>query len=86
MPSTEMAAIDETTDAGKTSAAALRRNAVAMAHFTVAFSTEATMGIVYTAQSADWPKGLAHLVVKFLFKKYKPADTMSRVELQQKLN
>jgi hypothetical protein len=86
MPPTVMAAIDEATDAGKVSAAALRRNAVAMAHFTMAFYTEARMGIVYMAQSTDCPTGLAHLVVKFFFKKYTPADTISRVELRQKLN
>jgi hypothetical protein len=86
MPATEATVVDESTDAGKARVKALRRNAVAMAKFTMAFTTEATMGIVFMAQSTEWPTGLAYLVVVCLFKKYRPEDSISRVEVRQQLN
>ena len=76
-----------TTDAaGKASAAALNRNSVAMATLTMAFTNETNMGLVFKSCSTDWPGGLAHIVVQSLFKKYKPQDTITRVELRQQLN
>lgn len=48
---------------------------------------EATIGLVYKAMSAYCPaSGLAHLVVAALFKKYRPQDIITRVELSQMLN
>jgi hypothetical protein len=41
--------------------------------------------LIYKAKSQAWPGGLAHEVVKGLFKKYRPIDTMTLVELQQAL-
>jgi hypothetical protein len=52
----------------------------------MAFTTEGTMGLVYKAKSTDWPGGLAHQVVSALLKKHQPQDTITRVELRQKLN
>jgi hypothetical protein len=78
--------IDETTNDGKEQAAAKKRNAIAMANLTMAFTSETTMGLVWKAMSSDWPGGLAHLVVTSLFKKYQPQDTITRVELRQMLN
>lgn len=34
----------------------------------------------------EWPNRLAHLVIKALFKKYQPNDTILKVELRQSLN
>ena len=86
MPLSEAEVLDESTDAGKKRIAAKRRNAVAMASLSMAFTSEGTMGLVYKAMSADWPNGLAHLVIKGLFKKYQPEDTVTLVELRQMLN
>jgi hypothetical protein len=36
--------------------------------------------------TAAWPSGLAYIVVDELFKKYRPVDIMSRVEMRTKLN
>jgi len=41
---------------------------------------------VLEAKTNEWPNGLAHLVVAALFKKYQPQDTITRVELRQRLN
>jgi hypothetical protein len=66
-------------------AKALNRNAIAMVHFTMAFEKESTMSLVYKAYDADWPNGLANKVAEALFKKYRHADTIDRVELRQML-
>ena len=52
--------------------AARKRNFMAMYNFTLAFSTEALLSLLYKAQTSEWPGGKAHLVVKELFKKYCP--------------
>ena len=57
-----------------------------MANFTMAFTTEGCMGMIYKAITSNWPSGLVHLVVKALFQKYKPTDMISRVEMRLRLN
>ena len=86
MPASESMVIDETTPAGKLEAAAKKRNAIAMASFTMSFTSEGTMGLVYKAKTTTWPCGLVHTVVAALAKKYQPQDTITRVKLRQKLN
>jgi len=81
MPLSEMEALDETENDDKKKIAVEKRNAVAMANLSMAFTSEGTMGLVYKAMTTEWPNGLAHLVIKGLFKKYQPQDTMMRVEL-----
>jgi hypothetical protein len=86
LPTSASEAIDETTAEGKLKAAAKKRNTIAMANLTMAFTSESTIGLIYKAETADWPRGLAHLVVKALFEKYQPKDTISKVELRQQMN
>lgn len=85
LPASDSEAIDENTEDGKKKSAAKKRNAIAMAHLSMAFTKEATMRLIYKAKSQAWPGGLAHEVVKGLFKKYRPIDTMTLVELRQAL-
>ena len=66
--------------------AAKKRNEVAMASLTMAFTSESVMRMVYKSYTTQWPNGLAKLVVQALMKKYCPIDTISRVEMRQKLN
>ena len=86
MPTTEATVIVETADVGKLQAKAAQRNAVAMASLTMAFTSKATIGLVHEAMTDEWPSGLAHLVVAASFKKHRPQDTITRVELRQVLN
>jgi len=65
--------------------AARKRNALAMYNFTLAFSTEGLMGIIFKARTTLYPNGKAYKVVEMLFAKYKPSDTISRVEMRTKL-
>jgi hypothetical protein len=81
----EMEVLDETNNDDKKKMlqqiAAKKQNAVAMANLLMAFTSAGTMGMVYKAMTTEWPGGLVHLVIKGLFKKYQPQDTMMRVEL-----
>ena len=65
---------------------AKQRNETAIASLTMAFLKESQIGWIYEAQTSDYPDGLAYLVIDQLLAKYKPTDTISRVELCQKLN
>ena len=86
LPATEGAAIDTTTAAGKAQAVALERNMLAIASLTMAFQTEGLINLMLKAETTDWPSGRAHLVVDALFMKYRPVDTISRVEMRTRLN
>lgn len=86
LPAREDAVIDEATPAGVLSAAAKKRNAIAVAQLTMAFTSNGTMALVYEAVTDEWPSGLAHRIVAALKQKYQPQDTMTRVELRQRLN
>ena len=70
MPAREDELIDETTDDGRLKALAIRRNGVAMANLSMAFTSEGTIGLVYKAMTPEWPGGLAYLVMEALNKKY----------------
>jgi hypothetical protein len=86
LPAKESSAIDETTDAGKKEAKAKRAIKIAFANLTMAFTTEALMGLIYKARTQDWPNGLAWLVMKEVHKKYFPKDLVSKIELRRALN
>jgi hypothetical protein len=64
---------------------ARKRNMVAMYHFTLAFATESLLNIIFSSETEQYPGGLAHLVVQSLMRKYRPKDTISRVEMRTML-
>ena len=59
---------------------ALKRNRTAIAAFTLAFKTKACMNMINEAKTADYPKGLAHLVAKELNEMCNPKDRVAKVE------
>jgi hypothetical protein len=65
---------------------ARQRNLMAISCLTMAFSDDALLNIVEQSETADWPSGLAHIVIDELFKKYRPVDIISRVEMRTKLS
>lgn len=85
LPARDDTPLDLTKDDDKRKDAARKRNNIAMANFTMAFTSEALMGLVFKAQSVEWPAGKASRVVKGLMSKYMPKDRISRVELRQML-
>ena len=86
MPLNEVEVLDESNDAHMKKIMAKKCKAVAMANFLMTFTSKGTMGLVHKAMNANWPNGLVHLVVKGLFKKYQPQNTVMLVELRQMLN
>jgi hypothetical protein len=53
---------------------AIRKNEVAMASFSMAFTTDKLMNMVYAGSTEGWQKGEAHLVVREFMKKYQTLD------------
>ena len=86
MPDDYKEKLDEQVPEEKAMMQAKSRNATAMANLTMAFQSEATMGLVYQAMDKKWPGGLVPKVVAAMFKKFQPNDTVTRVEMRQMLN
>jgi hypothetical protein len=63
----------------------IRKNEIAMASFSMAFTTVKAMNIVYAASTEGWPESEAYLVVKNLMKKYRSLDKVSKIEIRQQL-
>jgi hypothetical protein len=86
LPTTDATAVDITTELGKKQTAAKKRNEIVIANFTMAFSSEGTISLVYKASTVDWPNGLAHLFVIAMLQQYMPQNTVTTVKLRQMLN
>ena len=86
LPASDSATVDVSTDAGKMQMRAKRRNKLAMANLTMAFSTDGLLNLIHKAKTTDWPKGLAYLVVEAVHNKYQPKDTINLVEARLELN
>jgi hypothetical protein len=62
------------------------KNELAMASFSIAFTTDKVMHILHAACTENWPDGEAHLVVRELYKRYRPLDTVFNVAMRQHLS
>jgi hypothetical protein len=65
---------------------AKQRNLMAISCLTMAFQHDALLNILEQSETAEWPSGLAYVVVDELFKKYKPVDIISRGEMRTRLS
>eukprot|EP00957_Ditylum_brightwellii_P105895 8076338-Ditylum_brightwellii.AAC.1 len=52
----------------------------------MAFTTSDSMALIKESKNNDWPKGLAYKVIEKLQAQHQPKDTISRLELRNKLN
>ena len=66
--------------------AARKRNSNAIYAFTLAFTSDGLMQMVFASQTLLFSNGLAYLVVKSLMKRFQPDDTISRVEMRMELH
>jgi gag-polypeptide of LTR copia-type len=82
LPDTE--ATDVSSD--KSKKAARDRNMMAIACLTASFQDDGLLNMIEQSMTMDWPSGLAYVVVDELFKRYRPVDIISRVEMRTKLN
>jgi hypothetical protein len=81
LPATEGEVLDEAVPADPLWIAARKRNSVGMANFAISFTDETAMGMIYKAISTEWPTSKTSIVVALLLRRFKPEDTMTRVEL-----
>ena len=86
LPATQDEEFDKTKDADKLKIKACNRNSIAMSYLVSAFKSEADLSLAYEAMDDDWPGGQAHLVVTALKDVYQPSDSITKVELYEKLN
>jgi hypothetical protein len=86
LPKKEVNGIDETDKKGKLARLAIIRKKLVMESFSIAFKTEKAMNIIYAACTENWPDSEGHLVVQELYKRYRPLDTVSKVEMCQHLS
>jgi hypothetical protein len=82
LPATE----DMDVSQDKPKKAARDRNLMAISCLTMSFQDDTLMNIIEQSETADWPSGLAHCVIDELFKKYRPVDIISRVEMRTRLS
>ena len=47
----------------------------------MALESPSLIGVLMRAQTTDWPSGLVSMVVKQLFDKFEPQDTMSLIDM-----
>jgi hypothetical protein len=87
LPDKEEEVLDESDVEGKKKIAARKRNAVAMANYSMAFSCESNLGMIFKSITPNWPTGSkASIVMTLLKAKHMPTDMMTRVELRQEMS
>jgi hypothetical protein len=74
---------DEDVSADNKKRLAKQRNLMAISCLTMAFQDDVLLNILEQSETSDWPSGLAYIVIDEFFKKYKPVDIISRVELKE---
>ena len=62
---------------------AKKRNAITFANLTAALDSPSLIGILMRAQTTEWPSRLACHVIKQLFEKYEPKDTVSLIDMNR---
>ena len=82
----EVSEFDEEDESNKLARIAIKKNELAMLSFSIAFTSDSAMNILYAACTENWPDGEAHLVVRELMKRYRPLDTVSKIEMRQQLS
>ena len=85
LPATEDAVLDVNNLAEKEQDDARKRNSHAMACYTMAFTTNSLMSVVYRARTTEWPNGIAARVTAALFNRYQPSDVLTSMEMKRAL-
>ena len=61
----------------------VKKNALAMAHITMALGTESLLNKVNTVSSEEWPGGLSYKLIESLKKEYHPEDRVATVKMKR---
>ena len=65
---------------------AVKKNALAMAHITMALGSESLLNKVNTVSSDEWPGGLAYKLIESLKEEYQPEDRVATVEMKRQMS
>ena len=76
LPTSKEAALNTDANIAEKQKMAKKRNAIAFANLTTAINSPSLIGILMRAQTTEWPSGLACNVIKQLFEKYEPKDSV----------
>ena len=82
-PARENASLSTTAEVADRQRAAKKCNAIAFANLTMALDSPSLIGMLMRAQTDNWPSGLASMVMRQLFDKFKPQDTVSLIDMNQ---
>ena len=85
LPTSEAEVLNENLTSDKKKIKARERNSLAMAYLLTAFKSAADVSLAYETMSNDWPGGLAYEVVNKLKEAYQPKDSVTEVELYERL-
>ena len=83
LPVSEAAALNTDANVAEKQKMAKKRNAIAFANLTAALDSPSLIGILMRAQTTESPSGLACNVIKQLFEKYEPKDTVSLIDMNR---
>ena len=83
LPVREDASLLTTAEVADRQRAAKKHNAIAFADLTMALDSPSLIGMLMQAQTDDWPSGLASMVMRQLFDKFEPQDTVSLIDMNR---
>jgi hypothetical protein len=63
LPEKEVSEDEDQNELTKEQQTAVKKNEIALASFSIAFTTKKAMNIIYSACNENWPEGEAYLVV-----------------------
>jgi hypothetical protein len=81
-PESFFSKIDLDTEEGMKLKLAKQNNKMTISCFTIAFIKEVSMDMVSRDIKKEWPVGLAHLIVVYLMRRYRPINTMLKLEMR----
>ena len=83
LPVSKTASLSMTAEVGDRQKVAKKQNVITFVNLTTALDSPSLIGMLMQPQTADWPSGLASMVMKQLFDKLKPQDTVSLIDMNR---
>ena len=83
LPVSETVSLSMTMEVGDRQKASKKQNTITFANLTTALDSPSLIGMLMQAQTTNWSSGLASMVVKQLFDKFEPQNTVSLIDMNQ---
>ena len=81
LPVSETASLSMTMEVGDRQKVAKKQTAITFANLTTALDSPSLISMLIRAQTTDWPSGLASIIVKQLFNRFKLQDMVSLIDM-----